>query len=168
MLLRYKLDDSEVVLSMDEPDIGELINLLEKQHLSDYSGKAACFLRPETPTESRALMRYFATSWAETGEINPLLLEWAAACFHAISVNKKPDKLYAAKVLLMVNPFAHRPNRNRSRNWKITNRVMDLRCKGKTLEKSCAMVAEDFDLDESNVKKIYLRTTRTYAGEVPF
>lgn len=158
MFLRYKTNMAESTNYVDPSRLKEALKILGDHGLG--SSKSNFTIHPESPDDSRALMRHFSVSWQETGTVSPTLMEWAARCFEAIVEGKATDKNLAARSFQLSHPFGHRPTKNTSRDLEIASHVKRLREQGWSLESAVSSAAENFKIDESNAKKIYLRKRR--------
>ncbi|MDH4166383.1 MAG: hypothetical protein OEV90_08225, partial [Gammaproteobacteria bacterium] len=115
---------TETTLCVDESkDIDESLAEFEARFRNAGASLSGFAVLPETPAESRTLMRQFARSWRETGTVSPLLLSWAAECFDQIARNEDADKSFAAKVFSLVRESAHRPRQNFGRDMELTHQV---------------------------------------------
>jgi hypothetical protein len=101
-------------------------------------------------------MAEFCLQWANQGAVSPVLLEWVAACFDAMVDTKQGSMTWPARVLGLALP-PQRPAENRARDIEITRRVAALIDEGKQPTTAYQEIADEMELDESVVGRIYRR-----------
>lgn len=132
---------------------------------ANSSERPFAFLMPANRREAIYLLNIAVRSMRCGEALDPFLAAWLSNGLDKIArlgTNAKSADVAAA---VGFGRAAHRPRANEWRDFRIWQRVTALREAGGTLEAACSTVAGEFELDESNAKKIYLRTNKEV---VPF
>lgn len=163
MLLKCISSDAEATIRvgsgaglLDDQEIEKLFELLPQLRAQNAEEPTQVFIRADTENEARLLMMEFRRQYMELEEIDPSLLEWVASHLDALAHDTRRG---ASRALgyFHLTPARGRPRASLDRDVGIMERVEMLRRDGLPLMEACFQVADDVGIDESNVKKIYLR-----------